>query len=88
MEEDFIIKNTIKKIHKIRTGKSVKETLSDENIVILRDNCDNLRDLAIINLLISSGIIVGELVNLNISDINFNSRECIVFGKVDKECKA
>jgi integrase/recombinase XerD len=87
-EEDFIIKNPIKKIHKIRTGKIVKETLSDESIEILRDNCDNLRDLAIIDLLISSGIRVGELVNLNISDINFNSRECIVFGKGDKERKA
>lgn len=88
LEEDYIIKNPIKKIHKIRTGKIVKETLSDESIEILRDNCDNLRDLAIIDLLISSGIRVGELVNLNISDINFNSRECIVFGKGDKERKA
>ena len=87
-EEDYIIKNPVKKIHKIRTGKVVKETLSDESIELLRDNCDNLRDLAIIDLLASSGIRVGELVNLNISDINFINRECIVFGKGDKERKA
>ncbi|MFA7436321.1 MAG: site-specific tyrosine recombinase/integron integrase [Bacilli bacterium] len=87
-EEDYIVKNPVKKIHKIRTGKAVKETLSDESIELLRDNCNNLRDLAIIDLLISSGIRVGELVNLNISDINFSSRECIVFGKGDKERKA
>ena len=88
MEEDFIIKNPIKKIHKIRTGKIVKETLYDESIEILRDNCDNLRDLAIIDPLIYSAIKVGELVNSNIFDINFTSRECIVLGKGDKERKA
>ncbi len=86
-EEDYITKNPVKKIHKIRTGKIVKDTLTDESLEVLRDNCSNLRDLAIIDLLISSGIRVGELVNLNISDINFNSRECIVFGKGDKERK-
>ncbi len=84
-DEDYILKSPIRRIHKIRTGTKVKETLSDENIELLRDNCDNIRDLALIDLLYSTGIRVGELVNLNISDINFEERECIVYGKGNKE---
>ena len=79
--EDYILKNPVKKIRKIKTDKLVKDTLTDENIEILRDNCENIRDLAIFDLLISTGMRVGELVNLNISDIDFNQREAIVFGK-------
>ena len=86
-DENYILKNPVRRIHKIKTGKVVKETFSDETIEILRDNCKELRDLAIIDLLNSSGMRVGELVKLNIEDINFNERECIVFGKGDKERK-
>ena len=75
------------KIHKIKTTKVVKETISDEDIERLRDNCNNDRDLCIIDLLYSTGIRVGELVNLNIEDINFEERECVVYGKGDKERK-
>ena len=71
VDEDYILKNPVKRIHRITTGRVVKEVLSDENIETLRDNCDNLRDLAILDLLISTGIRVGELVTLNINDINF-----------------
>lgn len=59
--------------------------MSDENLEILRDNCENIRDLAIVELLISTGIRVGELVNLNILDVNLNERECVVFGKGESE---
>ena len=86
-EEDYILKSPMKRIHKIKTKQQVKETISDEAIEQLRDNCKCLRDLAIIDLLYSTGIRVGELVNLNISDIDFEARECIVFGKGDKERK-
>ena len=86
-EEDYILKSPMKRIHKIKTKQQVKETISDEAIERLRDNCNCVRDLAIIDLLYSTGMRVGELVNLNISDINFESRECIVFGKGDKERK-
>lgn len=72
-------------IHKIKTKQQVKETISDEAIEQLRDNCNCQRDLAIIDLLYLTGIRVGELVNLNISDIDFEARECVVFGKGDKE---
>lgn len=84
-EEDYILKSPMKRIHKIKTKQAVKEVITDEIIEKLRDNCKCARDLAIIDLLYSTGIRVGELVNLNISDINFEERECIVFGKGDKE---
>lgn len=86
-EEDYILKSPMKRIHKIKTKQQVKEVISDEAIEILRDNCKCKRDLAIIDMLYSTGMRVGELVNLNISDINFEERECIVFGKGDKERK-
>lgn len=84
-EEDYIIKSPMRRIHKIKTVKTVKEVISDEEIEKMRDGCRNLRDLAIIDLLYSTGIRIGELVRLNIDDIDFEERECIVFGKGDKE---
>lgn len=84
-EEDYILKSPMRRIHKIKTKSVIKEVISDEEVEKLRDNCSTLRDLAIIDLLYSTGIRVGELVRLNIADIDFESRECIVFGKGDKE---
>ena len=84
-EEDYILKSPTKRIHKIKTKKVVKNTISDEGIEKLRDNCREIRDLAIIDLLYSTGIRVGELVNLNIDDIDLEGRECVVYGKGDKE---
>lgn len=84
-DEDYISKSPTRRIHKIKTTQFVRETLTDENLESLRDQCRHPRDLAIIDLLISTGIRVGELVNLNRSDINFDNRECIVLGKGDKE---
>jgi len=86
-EEDYILKSPMKRIHKIKATKIVKTIISDEEIEKLRDHCLNARDLAIIDLLYSTGIRVGELVRLNRKDINFNDRECIVLGKGDKERK-
>ena len=84
-EEDYILKSPMKRIHKIRTKTVVKSTISDEGIEKLRDNCKEIRDLAMIDLLYSTGIRVGELVNLNIDDIDLEGRECVVYGKGDKE---
>ena len=84
-EEDYILKSPMKRIHKIKTKTVVKNIISDEGIEMLRDNCREKRDLAIIDLLYSTGIRVGELVNLNIEDIDLEGRECIVYGKGDKE---
>lgn len=84
-DEDYIIKSQVRRIHKVKTGKSIKETYSDEQLELMRDKCEEVRDLAIIDMLASTGMRVGELVLLNIEDINFEERECIVFGKGDKE---
>lgn len=84
-EEDYILKSPMKRIHKIKTKTVVKNIISDEGIERLRDSCKEKRDLAIIDLLYSTGIRVGELVNLNIDDIDFEGRECVVYGKGDKE---
>ena len=86
-EENYILKSPMKRIHKIKTNQQVKEIINDEDIEKLRDKCTCKRDLAIVDLLYSTGIRVGELVNLNIPDINFEDRECVVFGKGGKERK-
>lgn len=86
-EEDYILKSPMRRIHKIKTRTVVKNIISDEAIERLRDGSENLRDLAMIDLLYSTGIRVGELVNLNIDDVDFEERECVVFGKGDKERK-
>ena len=84
-EEDYILKSPMKRIHKIKTKTVVKEVITDESMEKMRDACGELRDLAIIDLLYSTGIRVGELVRLNIRDVNMEQRECVVFGKGDKE---
>lgn len=84
-EEDYILKSPMRRIHKIKTKKAVKEVISDESIERLRDNCHEKRDSAIIDLLYSTGMRVGELVNLDVADLDLNQRECIVYGKGDKE---
>jgi len=86
-EENYILKSPMRRIHKIKTNQQVKEIITDEDIERLRDSCKCKRDLAIVDLLYSTGIRVGELVNLNISDVDFEGRECVVFGKGGKERK-
>lgn len=84
-DEDYIVKSPVRRIHKVKTAKVIKETYTDEALEQMRDNCESLRDLAIIDLLASSGMRVGELVALNRDDINFYERECVVFGKGSKQ---
>ena len=84
-DEDYIPKSPVRRIHKVRTDSLVKEVLSDENLETLRDNCKEIRDLAMIDLLASTGMRVGELVKMNRDDIDFQERQCVVFGKGNKE---
>lgn len=84
-DEDYIMKSPVRRIHKVKAASIIKETYTDEALELMRDNCDNLRDLALIDMLASTGMRVGELVLLNREDINFAERECVVFGKGDKE---
>lgn len=83
--EDYILKSPVRRIHKIRTEKKIKETFTDEFLEQLRDHCVTERDLALVDILASTGMRVGELVRLNKSDIDFEKRECIVTGKGDKQ---
>lgn len=84
-DEDIIIKSPVRRIHKVKTPNNIKETYSDEELEKMRDHCSELRDLALIDVLTSTGMRVGELVNLNKVDINFEERECVVLGKGNKE---
>lgn len=86
-DEDYIIKSPVRRIHKVKTCKTVKETYSDEALELMRDNSECIRDLAIIDILASTGMRVGELVRLNRGDIDFENRECIVLGKGNKQRK-
>lgn len=84
-DEDYIIKSPARRIHKVKTEQIIKDTFSDENLEVLRNACPDLRDLALIEFLSSTGVRVGELVKLNRQNINFQERSCIVFGKGSKE---
>ena len=86
-DEDYIVKSPVRRIHKVKTCKTVKETYSDEALELMRDNSECVRDLAIIDILASTGMRVGELVRLNRGDIDFENRECIVLGKGNKQRK-
>ncbi len=84
-DEDYILKSPVRRIHKVKTATNIKETYTDEDLEKMRDNCTELRDLAMIDMLASTGMRIGEMILLNKADINFNERECVVFGKGDKE---
>lgn len=85
--EDYILKSPMRRIHKVKTGKVVKETYSDEMIELMRQNTACLRDLVIIDFLFSTGMRVGEIVKLNKSDLDLEAKECIVIGKGNKQRK-
>lgn len=84
-DEDYIVKSPVRRIHRVKSATTIKETYSDENLEAMRDSCTELRDLALIDILASTGMRIGELVLLNRKDINFEERECVVFGKGSKE---
>lgn len=84
-DEDYILKSPVRRIHKVKMATNIKETYTDEDLEKMRDNCTALRDLAMIDMLVSTGMRIGEMVLLNKADINFNERECVVFGKGAKE---
>lgn len=84
-DEDYILKSPVRRIHKVKTASNIKETYSDETLELMRDSCSEMRDLAMIDLLASTGMRVGEMVLLNRDNVDFAERECVVFGKGDKE---
>lgn len=84
-DEDYILKSPVRRIHKVKTEKRIKDTYTDETLELMRDSIEEKRDLALIDMLASTGMRIGELVMLNKNDINFKERSCIVFGKGSKE---
>lgn len=86
-DEDYIVKSPVRRIHKVKTCKTVKETYTDEALELMRDHSECGRDLAIIDMFASTGMRVGELVKLNKADVDFQNRECIVLGKGNKQRK-
>lgn len=84
-DEDYIVKSPVRRIHRVKTATITKEVLTDEELETLRDSCTATRDLAIVDLLASTGMRVGELVGLDIADVNLQERECIVTGKGNKQ---
>ena len=84
-DEDYIVKSPVRRIHRVKTAQITKETLSDEELETLRDACESKRDLAVVDLLASTGMRIGELIRLNVTDVNLQERECIVTGKGNKQ---
>ncbi len=84
-DEDYIVKSPVRRIHRVKTAQITKETLSDEELETLRDACESKRDLAVVDLLASTGMRIGELIRLNVADVNLQERECIVTGKGNKQ---
>lgn len=84
-DEDYIVKSPVRRIRRVKTAVVAKEILSDEDLEVLRDGCSAIRDLAIVDMLASTGMRVGELVGLDIADVNLQERECIVTGKGNKQ---
>lgn len=84
-DEDYIMKSPVRRIHKVKATQTVKETYTDEELEEMRDACVEIRDLAMVDFLASTGVRVGELVNLDIVDIDMQERSCVVLGKGGKE---
>lgn len=84
-DEDYIMKSPVRRIHKVKATQTVKETYTDEELEEMRDACVEIRDLAMVDFLASTGVRVGELVNLDRVDIDMQERSCVVLGKGGKE---
>lgn len=84
-DEDYIVKSPVRRIKRVKTAVVARETFTDEQLEIVRDSCGNARDRAIVDMLSSTGMRIGELVRLNRDDINFHERECVVTGKGNKQ---
>ena len=85
MIDEKITKNPMDKIGTIKREKKIIKTFSDEDVEIIRCACNNERDLAIVDLLSSSGMRVSELCGLDKKDVDFENGEVKVFGKGQKE---
>ena len=84
-DEDYIVKSPVRRIKRVKTATVTRETFTDEQLEIVREACGNVRDRAVVDMLASTGMRIGELVKLDRRDIDFQERECIVTGKGNKQ---
>lgn len=83
-KEGYIPNNPCASIKPIKFEEKPREPLSNMELEIVRDACENYRDKAMIELFYSTGCRLSEMVNLKISDIDFASKEVHLFGKGSK----
>lgn len=83
-KEGYIPNNPCASIKPIKFEEKPREPLSNMELEIVRDACENYRDKAMIELFYSTGCRLSEMVNLKISDIDFTSKEVHLFGKGSK----
>ena len=80
-KEDIVFKSPVRKIHKIKSESIIHHPFPDEEVILMQDNCKDMRELAMVDFLNSSGVRVSELCKLDKHDISLKHKEGIVFGK-------
>lgn len=83
--EEIIQKNPMLRIKKVKQDKVIKKPFSDIEVEKLRLNCKNKKEKALVEFMLSTGCRVSEISNVDLNDVNFETGECIVFGKGNKE---
>lgn len=83
--EEIIPKNPMLRIGEIKSKYVTKKPFSDEDVEKLLDNCDTIKNRALLEFMFSTGCRVSEVQNANREDIDFKSGECTVIGKGNKE---
>ena len=85
--EGVIPHNPCSALAQIKSRKVVKKPFSASDIERIREACNNIRDLALVDFLYCTGCRVSEVSRLDIADIDFDRMECVVLGKGNKERK-
>lgn len=83
-QEEYITKNPALRVNPIKHERKHKQAMTQMDLEIIRNSCKTPKELAIIEMLFSTGCRVSELVNLNIKDVNFQTKEVVLFGKGNK----
>lgn len=84
--EEIIPKNPVAQVKPIKCHKEVKTAFSDVEIDALRSACKSLKERALIEFLLSTGIRVNELATMKVQDINHDTLSVhVVHGKGNKE---
>lgn len=82
--EEYLFKNPAVNIAPIKYERKHKRAMSQMDLEKIRVSCRTKREKAVVEMLYGTGCRVTELERLNISDINFETKEVTLFGKGDK----